>query len=201
MATVGGIPSNTPPAEGHAGHSSSIVSAPGSTPFSAVLQSTAATPATHSGNYSAIPSSGNGAAQQPGMNSTSSPNQAHRQGGHNVLEQALSLRAYRLELIASNIANADTPNYKARDFDFQEALRATASAYAAVNSSNPQNKAVNPFADIPLKYHVPQQASVDGNTVEMDVERTKFAENAVMYEANITLVRHHFMMMMDALKE
>jgi flagellar basal-body rod protein FlgB len=186
MATVGGIPSNTPPADGHAGHSSSTVSAPGTTPFSAVLQSTAATPSHN---------------RQPGMNLTSFPSQAHGQGGHNILEQALSLRAYRLELIASNIANADTPNYKAKDFNFQEALRATASAYAAVNSSPLQNKAVNPFAAIPLKYHVPQQASADGNTVEMDVERTKFAENAVMYEANITLVRHHYMMMMDALKD
>lgn len=103
---------------------------------------------------------------------------------HNLHETALALRAYRQQLLASNIANADTPNYKAVDIDIAEALR------------NGQSTSAN----IPLKYHVPSQGSVDGNTVEMDVERAKFAENALMYEYEVDRVKGHGQMLLELLR-
>ncbi|MDP1595392.1 flagellar basal body rod protein FlgB [mine drainage metagenome] len=98
-------------------------------------------------------------------------------------ERALGLRAYRQELLASNIANADTPGYKAVDFDIQEALRTGKTAKT-----------------VEVKYVIPSQGSVDGNTVEMDVERVKFAENALMYEYHVDRVRGHYKDMEDLLK-
>ena len=104
---------------------------------------------------------------------------------HRVHEMALALRAYRQELLASNIANADTPGYKAVDIDVEETLR---------------NRQSN-IPTIPLRYHVPGQASIDGNTVEMDVERAKFAQNALMYEFAVDRVKGHYMHMMELLKD
>lgn len=126
--------------------------------------------------------------------------------------QALSLRAQRQQVLAANIANADTPNYKAVDFDFNQALQsalgpqafgvggglplATTSAGTAIQpglASAPvartnvghlpgANMAGLPTA---LKYRMPMQAALDANTVEMDVERGQFADNAVRYEASL----------------
>ena len=91
----------------------------------------------------------------------------------NFHERAIGLRAYRQQLLASNIANADTPGYKAVDIDIQTALR------------NGQSVGSN----IPLQYEIPSQASVDGNTVDMDVQRVKFAENAFMYDYEVDRVK------------
>jgi flagellar basal-body rod protein FlgB len=102
----------------------------------------------------------------------------------NIHERALGLRAYRQEILASNIANADTPGYKAVDIDIPAALR------------NGQSVG----SHIPLKYHVPSQGSVDGNTVEMDVERAKFAENALMYEYEVDRVRGEYKDMEELFK-
>ncbi len=120
-------------------------------------------------------------------------------------ERALALRAYRQQLIASNIANADTPNYKAVDIDIQEALRLDRSTRASANvtvtnSSHLQGQVSNPFPSVPLKYHVPRQDSIDGNTVEIDVERSKFAKNALMYEFSLDRISGHFKMMMELLR-
>jgi flagellar basal-body rod protein FlgB len=105
-------------------------------------------------------------------------------GDHNINERALGLHAYRLQLLASNIANADTPGYKAVDIDVQQALRNGLSADSV----------------IPLQYHVPSQDSADGNTVEMDVERTKFAKSALMYEYTADRVKGHYKMMEELFK-
>jgi len=126
---------------------------------------------------------------------------------HGFQETALGLRAYRQQLIASNIANADTPGYKAVDIDFQEALRIarlianttplTLSATASGHIPGQTQFSAPPY---PLKYHTPPQPSADGNTVEMDVERAKFAENALMYEFSLDRVKGHFMMTLEMLK-
>jgi flagellar basal-body rod protein FlgB len=128
-------------------------------------------------------------------------------GEHGFQETALGLRAYRQQLIASNIANADTPGYRAVDIDFQEALRIarsvantsplTLSATAPGHIAGQSQFSAPPY---PLKYHVPAQPSADGNTVEMDVERAKFAENSLMYEFSLDRVKGHFMHMLDMLK-
>ncbi|WP_295754446.1 flagellar basal body protein [Undibacterium sp.] len=98
-------------------------------------------------------------------------------------ERALALRAYRQQLLASNIANADTPGYKAVDIDIHEALRT--------------GKDIN---SVQVKYVTPSQGSVDGNTVEMDIERVKFMENAIMYEYEVDRVRGHYKDMEELLK-
>ncbi len=105
-------------------------------------------------------------------------------------EQAMNLRAERNEMLASNIANADTPHYKARDMDFQAAMReATSPAPQPLQSSHPQHlQPTSPTVtagDPKSLYRVPHGASLDGNTVETHVEQAKFAENAVHYQATV----------------
>lgn len=121
--------------------------------------------------------------------------------------QALKLRAQRQEVLASNIANADTPGYKARDFDFAKALRAaTAGSPAAGNptlaATKPGHVATGesgaPLA--PMLYRLPVQPSIDGNTVDMDTERTLFADNAVRYEAAMRFLNGQIKTMLSAIE-
>lgn len=114
-----------------------------------------------------------------------------------VKRAALNARAYRQELLASNIANADTPNYKARDIDFKAALEGALSGRgdgslalartAARHLGGSEFDAVG--AGSATKYRTEFQPNVDGNTVNMDVERAAFAENAVQMEAMLTFIR------------
>jgi flagellar basal-body rod protein FlgB len=125
-------------------------------------------------------------------------------------ETALSLRAQRQELLASNVANADTPNYKARDIDFASALQG-----ALARSAPPQGKlATTAQAHIPngtpdggtlpdgtpVLYRGVVQGSADGNTVDMDTERNQFADNAVRYEASITMINQQIRAMLAAVQ-
>lgn len=114
-------------------------------------------------------------------------------------ETVLSLRAQRQELLASNIANADTPNYKARDIDFNSALRtalAAAKPNAALKTTHPVHRPGGSGKDagevLPngtqVLYRGVVQGSVDGNTVDMDVERNQFADNALRYEASVMMI-------------
>ncbi|MFZ5465564.1 MAG: flagellar basal body rod protein FlgB [Pseudomonadota bacterium] len=128
-------------------------------------------------------------------------------GGHGFQERALGVLAARMEVIAANIANADTPGYKAVDLDFREALRSAlanrSAGPAQLVTTNERHIPASPHApamQFPLRYHVPYQAAVDGNTVELDVERAKFAESAVRYEFALDRVRSHYMHMEDLLK-
>ena len=99
-------------------------------------------------------------------------------------ERALGLRAYRQELLASNIANADTPGYKAVDIDINNAIKSGATVDSGVA----------------LKYEVQSQGNVDGNTVDMDIARQKFAENALLYEFEVDRVKGFYKSMDDLLK-
>ena len=109
-------------------------------------------------------------------------------------EAALALRGQRQQILASNIANADTPNYKARDIDFSKALQGamsrSASAPALATSAPAHMKAGGAGSGLsaPLMYRGQQQGSIDGNTVEMDTERNQFADNAIRYEAGLTFM-------------
>ena len=117
---------------------------------------------------------------------------------------ALALRAERQTILASNIANADTPHYQARDMNFSSVLqqammttatRSTAPAYLLKTShplhiaqtQSPSQSAGRPLAPA-LLYRVPFQDSIDGNTVELDTERAQFADNALRYEAALSEV-------------
>ena len=94
---------------------------------------------------------------------------------------ALKLRSQRLDILAGNIANAATPGYKARELDFRAVLDGTSASAA-------------------LRYRVPVQASLDGNTVELATEQTAFAENAVNYRASLSFLTGRIQTIMAALK-
>lgn len=110
-------------------------------------------------------------------------------------ETALSLRAQRQQLLASNIANADTPDYKARDINFSSALQNALAPAGQASSAMAKTSAAHLSAPgttnpggAPLLYRSVQQGSVDGNTVDMDTERNQFADNAIRYEASLTMI-------------
>lgn len=123
-------------------------------------------------------------------------------------ELALSLRAQRQQLLASNIANADTPNYKARDVDFSKALQGALARNgapaqgelvktAAAHLSAPGQETIGGMTP---QYRTTVQGSVDGNTVDMDVERNQFADNAVRYEAGLTMISHQIKNLLTAIQ-
>ncbi len=117
---------------------------------------------------------------------------------------ALQVRGRRTELLATNLANADTPNYKARDIDFRAALaragtgapspvamRATQAAHMQSTTSDIQQ------AD--LEYRAPLAPSIDGNTVDVQLEQAAFAENAVRYQATLSFLSSKFRGLMTAI--
>lgn len=114
--------------------------------------------------------------------------------------QALNLRAQRQQVLAANIANSDTPNYKARDIDFASALKDAVAgrggaALAMERTSAGHLPGVDGAGPSRLLYRAEKQASADGNTVDMDIERAQFAENAVRYQAGITFITHQLRML------
>ncbi|HEY8099849.1 MAG TPA: flagellar basal body rod protein FlgB [Burkholderiaceae bacterium] len=124
-------------------------------------------------------------------------------------ETALNLRAQRQQLIASNIANADTPNFKSRDFDFNSALQGALSRSANATSPTELVKttqahlnasATESIDGAPLLYRNIAQGNVDGNTVDMDVERNQFTDNSIRYEAGLTLISAQIKSMLAALQ-
>jgi len=116
----------------------------------------------------------------------------------NVYQRALGLRQQRQEVLAANIANADTPHYKARDFDFSTSLR---DAMHGVGRLPDVRLHLTSERHIPaqaqgtlrteLLYRQPLQPSLDGNTVDMNVERTQFADNTMRYQADLSLISQH----------
>lgn len=124
-------------------------------------------------------------------------------------ETALSLRSQRQQLLASNIANADTPNYKARDIDFasalQGALAQTTPPAGQLGKTAPAHYAAAQTGNFlpngtPVLYRNPAQGSADNNTVDMDVERNLFADNALRYEAAVTFMNSQIRGMMSAIQ-
>ncbi|WP_150051160.1 flagellar basal body rod protein FlgB [Methylomonas rhizoryzae] len=115
--------------------------------------------------------------------------------------QALSLREQRGEILAANLANADTPDYKARDLDFSSVLQQTLQSEPRINKTNVGHmEASNSVLGADLLYRNPHQASLDGNTVEAHVEQAKYAENAVQYQASLRFINNKFAGLMSAIR-
>jgi flagellar basal-body rod protein FlgB len=119
---------------------------------------------------------------------------------------ALNLRGFRHELLASNIANADTPNYKARDVDFKSAFATALNGQDAgalnlnqTSGRHMQGVGGTPYANL-VQYRTEFQSAVDGNTVNMDIERGAFAENAINMEASLTFIREQLRTLSSALQ-
>ena len=123
-------------------------------------------------------------------------------------QSALSLRHQRQEILSANIANADTPGYKARDFDFSAELRKATGQDLSVP---PLSLSLTSMRHIPaqalatpidtLQYRQPIQPSLDGNTVEMDVERMQFADNTMRYQTDLALISQRLRSLQTALQQ
>lgn len=129
-------------------------------------------------------------------------------------QTSLRVRGQRQELIAANIANADTPNFKARDLDFAAAMQQAMSQNApAQTKTNQITKTSDKHFDALPTTHLQMtsgtgeplyrpiiQGSVDGNTVDMDVERNQFVDNGIRYEASLTMINGQLKKMLAAIQ-
>jgi len=123
-----------------------------------------------------------------------------------IHEKALGFRAQRAEVLANNIINADTPNYKARDMDFSSVLAAESDKQQngrfALDRTNTRHIDAQGLAmgDDALKYRTPTQPSVDQNTVDAQVEQANYTENAIGFQASFTLLNSKFKGLVSALR-
>ena len=113
---------------------------------------------------------------------------------------ALNLRSKRNEILASNIVNSATPNFKARDIDFNEALRARMDV-GPVNVSNERHfKFYTGSGDEAAQFRQSVNPSVDGNTVELHIEQMQFSENVIRYQTSLEFLNRKFSGLMSAIK-
>ena len=126
----------------------------------------------------------------------------------NFHSQALNVRETRQNILAANIANGDTPNYQARDIDFKAELTKAIKNQGNVNNialHTTSNHHIQISMPMPtnqnLLYRIPYQASADGNTVEMDQERTAFIDNSIHYQSNLTFLSEQFKNVMSVLQQ
>ncbi|AZC20062.1 MULTISPECIES: flagellar basal body rod protein FlgB [Pseudomonas] len=123
-----------------------------------------------------------------------------------IHEQALGFRAKRAEVLANNISNADTPNYKARDLDFSAVLaeqneKVNKGTFGLNLTNNRHIEAQGVSAgDESLQYRTPMQPSIDQNTVDAQLEQSNYAQNAVEFQASFTLLNSKFKGLVAALR-
>lgn len=124
-------------------------------------------------------------------------------------QQALNLLNKRQDILASNIANADTPGYQARDIDFasqlKEVIAKGESTHASLNLSMTSGNHIPASApaidNSQLLYRIPDQPSIDGNTVDMDRERVSFVDNNVKYQTSLTVLGSQIKNMMSVISQ
>jgi flagellar basal-body rod protein FlgB len=114
--------------------------------------------------------------------------------------QALAMWERRGEVLAANLANADTPGYKARDLDFKSILKQNLPSAQAMERTQAGHFAPQQLVESRVMYRNPNQVSLDGNTVEANVEQAKYAENAVQYQASLQFTSNNFSGLMIALR-
>lgn len=117
---------------------------------------------------------------------------------------ALTLRSQRSEVLAANLANADTPGYRARDLDFKSALAQAGGAGSAVNLATTRaghigTAGAHGAAPSQLMYRTPLAPALDGNTVDAQLEQAAFAENTVRYQATLSFISAKFRGLMTAI--
>lgn len=116
--------------------------------------------------------------------------------------QALKLRAQRAEVIANNIANVDTPGFKARDLDFKQAMQQFSGVALTMTGDNAKHISINnePFSLMSMKFRPNNQSSLDGNTVDKDIETVEFSKNTVDYQTSLTYINGTIKTMRSAIK-
>ena len=116
-----------------------------------------------------------------------------------IHEKALSVRSQRMEVLARNIANADTPNYKAQDVDFKAMLQDVKTEY--LNATNEKHYAgIQDMPDDGMRYRIPYNSSFDGNTVEISLEHAQFGKAAGDYQATLQFLENRIGGIRKALK-
>ena len=103
-------------------------------------------------------------------------------------ERTLAVRGQRMEVLARNIANADTPNFKAQDLDFRSALKDVQRPRSMTTTQNGHVSSTKMVSDSNLFYTTPLNSSVDGNTVELSVEQAKYGRAAAQYQATLRFI-------------
>ncbi|RDI39955.1 flagellar basal body rod protein FlgB [Aquicella lusitana] len=120
---------------------------------------------------------------------------------YGLSERALVLCEERANLLSSNIVNSATPHYKARDIDFHKLLQDASNQADALGVSDPKHIKTNGTdGSLPVLYRVPMQSNLDGNTVDEDIERKNFIQNALNYQVNLTFVKNKTDQIMKAIK-
>ncbi|HCK82084.1 MAG TPA: flagellar basal body rod protein FlgB [Candidatus Competibacter sp.] len=117
-----------------------------------------------------------------------------------VHSQALEVRSRRAEILAANLANADTPNYQARDLDFKATLaglQGRQGALEVTHAAHLQAKGGAPGAPL---YRTPAQMAIDGNTVEEEQEKAAFADNALRYQASLQFMGNRVQGLLAAIR-
>jgi len=121
-----------------------------------------------------------------------------------IHESALRLRGQRASVLANNLANIDTPNFKARDLDFKQLLnqKTTEASPFNVQMTNERHMSVDTnFGDNPdLLYRTPQQPSIDGNTVEDQIEHAEYMKNALAFQASFQFLNSKFQTLKTAIR-
>ena len=119
-----------------------------------------------------------------------------------IHDQALALHSRRAEILANNIANTDTPGFKARDLNFSELLNSEIKQNIKLAATNSQHisTATRAIGSEQLQYRVPMQPSLDGNTVELQIEQAEFAKNALRFQTSITFLSGKFQGLSKAIK-
>ena len=115
----------------------------------------------------------------------------------------LSLRGYRQQILASNIANADTPHYKAMDIDFSQALTNAMGSISMrrTDAGHIDAKGGSPVEGLKPMYRAAVQPSIDGNTVDADVEQAQFSENALQYMSTLQFLNGKIQSTLLALRD
>ena len=120
-------------------------------------------------------------------------------------ERALNVESQRMQILASNLANSDTPNYKAKDINFQEAMAAAAQVTEAGSMSQ---TAAGHLSGLPasspagvVQYRLPTQPALDGNTVDAQQEEAAFSRNAMTYQASLTFITNSIKNLMTAIQD
>lgn len=120
-----------------------------------------------------------------------------------LYQKAISIREEKLDLISSNIANQDTPGYKARDISFKQAIQSADPAYGELQLNKPAEggmSGLGPKNTYSVKYRVPTMSSLDGNTVSQSVEKIAFMKNVVRYNSTLAFIEARKAAFMEVIK-
>lgn len=121
-----------------------------------------------------------------------------------IYQKAISVEENKLGLISSNIANQDTPNYKARDINFKKVMHSTSNDFQNLQLKQPSNgrgmSGFGPSENYPIQYRVPIMDSLDGNTVDPAEEKLAFMKNVVHYNSTMAFIESEKSALMQAIK-